>query len=299
MIDFMCPKCNERMSVPRSLAGQKQACPSCGQMVRVPASMGFSPPATLPAQQVPATSGSPQSPVPRSQQTRGDSRQEVCFFCQRRPADKNDGLPLAIHRVVDHDGQWSGGLKRMGAISPLAGVASPFLPDERILYQVHRIIAPRCGTCASAEDRRLTACRIGGRIGALIGGGLLGTLLLIPNLHNWPMRPGRIYIAVGMGLTFGMLGGWFLGRFLGGLSVSGQSKRNSMGAFGDPITLAEDGWKVGEKPNQHGGQKVIELTPNMPIVYDCGKCGVELRTKGRMMGKTEVCPKCKTVNVVH
>lgn len=36
MINYRCPKCNDQMSVPSSLAGQTETCPSCGNVAIVP-----------------------------------------------------------------------------------------------------------------------------------------------------------------------------------------------------------------------------------------------------------------------
>ena len=36
MIDFECPRCQEKMSIPDSLVGKKQKCPSCGLVTIVP-----------------------------------------------------------------------------------------------------------------------------------------------------------------------------------------------------------------------------------------------------------------------
>ena len=47
MIDFKCPKCQEHMSVPDSLAGQTETCPSCGNVTIVPQVIGGPPTTTM------------------------------------------------------------------------------------------------------------------------------------------------------------------------------------------------------------------------------------------------------------
>ena len=65
MIQFECPRCGEKMEVPVSMAGQKEACPACGNIALVPGVSSGQPappvlspimPAVLPVHEAPPQS---------------------------------------------------------------------------------------------------------------------------------------------------------------------------------------------------------------------------------------------------
>jgi hypothetical protein len=160
----------------------------------------------------------------------------VCWFCARRPPDRDSASEWEMHRET--------GVKD----EEVASIAKPE-------WEPLTVPVPRCAECKRAHDRREHFVEKGWKVGLLVGIallaalavlGLLGVATLPAQIIFVPRRAIILIPAIffGSGIVGGLVG-WLFGK-----SSLPPGVRDQGAATLHPNIrrMEEQGWKIGAKP---------------------------------------------------
>ena len=161
----------------------------------------------------------------------------VCWFCARRPPDRDSASEWEMHRET--------GVKD----EEVASIAKPE-------WEPVTVPVPRCAECKRAHDRREHFVEKGWKVGLLVGLALLAAVVIlallgvdllgVPRLIIVPRRALIFVPAVvfGSGIAGGLVG-WLFGK-----SSLPPGVRDQSAATLHPNIrrMEEQGWKIGAKP---------------------------------------------------
>jgi len=162
----------------------------------------------------------------------------VCWFCARRPPDRDSASEWEMHReTLTKDGEFS------------SIVESSWEPLT--------VPVPRCAECKRAHDRREHYVERGWKVGLFVGVVLVTLLLLLGYMEIPLLDVGDVVIiawqppllivpviAFGCGIAGGLVG-WLFGK-----SSLPPGVRDQGAATLHPNIrrMEEQGWKIGAKP---------------------------------------------------
>ncbi|HEX6182716.1 MAG TPA: hypothetical protein VFZ44_02315 [Pyrinomonadaceae bacterium] len=159
----------------------------------------------------------------------------VCWFCARRPPDRDSASEWEMYRET--------GVKD----EEVASIAKPE-------WEPVTVPVPRCAECRRAHDRRENFVEKGWKAGLLVGLALLAALFVLGLLGVGGLivrifTPRRAIViipvvVVGSGIVGGLVG-WLLGK-----SSLPPGVRDQGAATLHPNIrrMEEQGWKIGAKP---------------------------------------------------